>query len=611
VAGAAQAVPDVPWRLGWGPRWLDRALLAAIVAGAALWIVVGPVTKVPRHIDEGLHAVGARYFLLDPADQVARPDYYVGGWSDWGEGAYTLLYFPPAPDVLYGLSIGAFGLGPAGFGLPLLLAGLLTALALYALGRQLWDRTTGLAAAALFLWSEAALREGSQLEAEAPLTALGTLAVAAVALGTARRHWGWFAAAGAAFGAAFLLKLYMGLFPGLVTVGFLVWGLRAAPGVESRLRVLGRWAVLAGTTAAVGLSHLAWLALTRPETLSVWEFVYVRSLVERAGVAGTAPVWYYPALLYRDFAPLVVPLLWAAAELFHGRARRDADEGQRRWLVGTTAASILALFAFSKKESAYLYPLVPFVVLFAGRGLTGLARFAAAPDRRPRALLAGAALCVAAVAGLVGLWLVGFRPTGLDLPFLVLHTVTVGALGAAFVWWRRGRTARAPRLAVAVVAGAALAWGAAAGVDIIAAHASEPLRAQARLLSADPARVEVARPPDAGSATPTFVSTYWQPLSAFLWQNGRPWYWDADGERPWRAQALGLEPSVRFFQIDKEYRWCSGCPPTPVHHAEVLAWLRRTADDLTPQLEAELGRPIGTFVFRRRPTDAAQAGAEP
>jgi len=601
------APPDVPWRLGWGPRWLDRWLLAVCATGALVWVVVNPVTKLPRHIDEGLHLVSARYFVLDPGEHVARPEYYVGGWPDWREGAHSLLHFPPTPDILYGLSIGAFGLNSVGFGLPLLVAGLLTALGLYGLGRQLWDRTTGLAAAALFLWSAAALREGSQLEAEPHVTALGVLGVAAVALGTARRHWGWFAAAGAAFGLAFLFKTFMGLFPGLVTLGFLVAGLRT----DRPWRVIGRWGVLAVAAAVVGLSHLGWVALTHPEDLATWEFVYLRTFWERAGVAGGTPLWYYPGVLYRDFAALVVPLLWAAAELFHGRARRDVDEQQRRWLVGTTALGVLALFAFSKKESSYLYPLVPFVLLFAGRGLTSLVRFAVAPDRRPRALLLSAALCVAAIGGLFALWAGGFRAKGFDGHFVLLHTVAMGALAVGLVYWRRAASDRAPRVATAVVAGAALAWGGIAAVRLVEEYAREPLRAQARVLAADPSVVDEARPPGVGSAARTFVSSYWQPLSAFLWQGGRPWYWRTDGERPWGEQALGLEPTVQFFQIDKEYRWCSGCPPTPQIHADVLDWLRLTADDITPQVEASLGQPIGTYVFRRRATAATSAEGTP
>lgn len=596
--------PDVPWRLGWGPTWLDRALVALLLGGVLVWIVVGPITKCPRHIDEGLHAVAARFFLLDPSEHVARPDYHVGGWLDWKEGAQALLLFPPVPDAVYGLSIGLFGLNSVGFGAPLLLAGLLTALALFLLGRRLWDRTTGLAAAALFLWSAAGIREGSQLEAEPFVAALGALAVALVAEGTARRRWWWFAASGAAFGGAFLMKLYMGLFPGFVALGFFVRSFR-----EDRfLRVVGRWGLLLLVTAFVGCVHLLYVAIAHPDDLAVWQFVYLRSLVERAGVPGDAPIWYYPGVLYRDYAAFVIPFLWATFEFIRGWRRRDADESARRWLYATTFLGFAALFAFSKKESAYLFPLAPFLLLLTGRGFVGLARFAIDPKWRPRALWLGAIVCLIAVVAILVAWFSDFRTTGFDGLFVLLHTVAFVTLAAALLYWRVGPPRVPARIAVTVLAAVAVAWGGVSAVHVIRDHRNAPLQATAEALLDDPRVADEARPPDGGDRTETFVSSYWQPLSVFLWQRGRPWYWGGDRDRPWEEQALRLSPTIRFFQIDREYRSCDGCPPTPGTHAAILDWLRRNAEDVTSPVEASVGRPLRTYVFRRRAVAANHRG---
>lgn len=574
-------------------RWVRGFLLVALASGILAWVIVDPLTKVPIQIDEGHHSVGARYVLLD-SSYLVRPELFVGGHEDWTEGARSLMTFPPTANGVFAASLAAFGLGPLGFGLPLFLAGMIVAFSLFLLGRRLFDPWTGVAAAALFLWSAAGLREGSQFECEPFVAAFGTLGLALVAEGTGRRHWGWFAAAGASFGAAFLFKLWIGFAAGVVAIAFLVEGWRE----DRPARVIGRWAVLALVTVIVSSAHLVVIAILQPEDLATWGYVYFRTIFERLGHEGSRSLVYYPAILYRDMFVLAVPLGAFAAERFGRRTDKTPAEVGRRWFVVLLAVALVAIAVFSKKESAYIYPLMPLLTLLGARGVTSLFEAARRPATRPRSvLLWTGVLAVLAAAGMMLFLQRRVLAEWLSPPFVIFHTAVAGLAALAALGWavreEVGRVAAALLLVIAV------SGGGFAGANLVRSHLEDPLRPVASALAADPRAPSEPRPAGPGQREPTYVSSYWHPLSAFLWERGRPWFFEDEVRRTWQEQLASLSPRVRFFQLDREYRTCTGCPPSPQVHAEIVAWLRATMVDVTPQLEHATGRRSTTLVFRR------------
>ena len=271
------------------------------------------------------------------------------------------------------------------------------------------------------------------------------------------------------------------------------------------------------------------------------------------------------------------------------------------WLLALTALSLVAMSVIARKESAYLYPLVPIVSLIAARGIVlalGDTSSGDSPLELPRRALGAAGLICFFLCGLVlVVWLLGVQLRGFDAHFVVNHTVAMALVGGACLLWRVARQPRTARVAVFTLLLVPMAWGASAAVRQVRWHLDEPVTPVAEALAQRPGVLRRAEPPDAGDPRPSFVSSYWHPMSAYVWERGRPWYWSADAGKSWDQQVLALEPSLRFYQIEREFRPCHGCPPDAPTHAAIVAWLRTRMVDITPALEARAGRRLSTFVF--------------
>lgn len=564
------------------------ALLILIALGGALWLALLPGSKIPVFADEGQHLVGARHILLDP-HFLLRHHRYVGGHQDWPLMARTYWTYPPTIDALYAGSLGAFGMGSLGLGLPLLAAALVTALSVGYAAARLAGGDTALVAVALLLWSRAAVDQGILIECEPFVAALGAVAVAAAIRGALGGRAAWFAAAGALLGAGFLFKLWL-VFPAVLMVGgALLAGVLPREGWGG---ALAKGGLISLGFALVGGAHLVLIAVATPADLPLWREVYLGSLTRVAPAGEVQPLWYYGGVLYRDLCVLALPLLVAAASLLRpGRASVE-----RRVLQGlglATVASLALLTVAGRKESLYAYPLTPALVVLAAVGMRGIV--SAAEGLSPTAWRGSLGLVAAASVGSAGLIAalgrVGAAPSILTPAFVVAHGAVMALAAAAMVAFGLWRS-RPGALAAALVGLGAL-WGGIEAAGHLAEQRADPITPVATYF----AGIQAATPPGPGDPRDAFVSTDWLPMSFYTWIRGRPWV--DGGAASWEQIVTGLGEELRWFQIDKVYQPRLGAPPDPQTHARLVQWLRANLVDVTPEIEAQAGRPLSTWVFVR------------
>jgi len=583
-------------------RWIGprgrMALAAALALGAAAWIAVAPATKQPFTVDEGQHAIGARHILLD-TKYLERQQRYVGGHEDWEHEARTYWSYPPAVDAIYAVSIGTFGMTPLAHGLPLLLCLLIAAGALLSIARDLYDRDTALVAVTLFVWSQAAFGRGTMMEAEPFVTAFTTASIACGVRGTMRRSAGWWIAAGALAGAAFLMKLWLAWNAVLPLIGLLALVHGRAYGARSTLL---RAAACAATFVAVASAHLLFVAIAAPRDVGLWWIAYLGPLTRVAPHASQQPIWFYAASFYRELAPLALPLVIFAVTLWRG-ARSEIDRERAtaaRVLASCALLSIAILTASDRKESLYAYPVAPLAMLFAAAGIAALVRGEWLESERARRTASAAvgALMLVATALVLVVWRAHALPTVATSDLALVHTIVIGGAGAAILLFGAAR----PRGALlgALVIALATVWGASEGRAVLARNLDDPTAPVARYFAPDEVR---AAPPAMGARRDVFVSTYWLPVGYRTWTRGRSWYSESGEE------VRLSDPSLRWFQIDKRFEPKVGALPDATEHARVLARLRREMRDVTSAIERREGHRIPTYVFVRREETASRAGS--
>ncbi len=431
------------------PRRIDWALLAIVLAGLA---VRGAFISLPRMArwDEAS-------YLTIAGNLLAGRGYseLLGAWD---------VHQPPMISLLAagGLALKLPLASAAAIPAHLLLGGLVV-LPLYALGRAIYDRRTGLLAALLAAFYPALavspLYWGSMTEPPYLLFILSGLYVTyrcGLALSRGSRPWGWAAPMGLAFGLGYLTRPESLLFLAVMLVYLgLVWLFGGPP----RLRGLGRLAGAAGialaTLALTALPYLLhlhratgrWVLSGKAGTRmdSSWAFVNRRQALHDQATAtldssGRETLWLSPEALDRSISG------WIAADpqRFATLVRRNLRD------------SVAVLFGRELFQ--------PWLALLVLLGLAG------APWTRAR--LRGQALLLLAVTPLASLWMVFIEPRFMVV-YLAISLVWAGAglaqltrwasgtvdaaLGGSGAGWRGGLS-RAAAVLPAALAVAAMVW---------------------------------------------------------------------------------------------------------------------------------------------------------
>jgi 4-amino-4-deoxy-L-arabinose transferase-like glycosyltransferase len=562
---------------------------ATLAAGILMWLLVGPMTKVPLWGDEGQHLNGARHVLLS-RDRWFRPVFDPSDSGGWTAAEVENCHFPPALISIYAVSMAVLGSGSVAMGAPVFLAHLIAGAGLYFLCRRLFGTPTASLAVILWIWAPVGFRRGSQIMAEPFLVALGVAALALIAESMHRRSRLLASAGGVCLGLAFLMKLWMvGPFV-LMALGMLLGGQRG-----ERLRLVAP--MLAGGLAAGGL-HLGIIALVAPDLVSTWTTIYFDLVLSRLhpvahSKASVGPIWHYLPILYRDYWPLILPLAAFVGGLVHRRSPSWRDRVARNLFVGAVAGLVI-LSIYESKTPLYVYFLAPVLTLSAARGLALAAEAQAAADPSTRrwlgvALIGFLLMGVAAWAG----WARGQWPAVLTTWFCVSHALAAVWLLVFILRESRLRSASV-MIGLLVVP---IAVGVVTGIETVRAHRADPVGTVAEFIAAHdgPRRPQGVR----------FVSPRWHALGFRLWQQGRPWAVDKHESLESDTLAPLASGDIEFVEIDREYQARSGSLPDAKAHQSVMTWLREHAVDVTPEIEQASGRRLNTCVFVSKNSTAA------
>ena len=357
-------------------------------------------------------------------------------------------YFPRVSGVLYADKPPVFfwliasfywltGSLRVAFLLPSLLAALGSLWLVYDLGARLWDRRTGLYAAALLLVTLQFALQARTAQIDAVLTFWTTLGLYGLC-----RHlllgpqWRWYLAGFAAAGAGVITK-GVGILPLLV---FIPWALARIRGWNALPRTRGGWRWAAGPIAMLAVIG-SWLApmvvlvhLSGDPSYDAYrdEILFRQTAVRYADAwHHIKPFWYYVVEVIPVFwLPLSLALPWLIPAW-----RRDLREGDARLLLllGWIALVVLFFSVSPGKRGVYLLPAVPALALAAAPH----ARALLARPGVQRAGFAVLALFVAAL-GLALLYFAAIAPEkGLALAekYEVAPWTFLGVLCAAGTAW--------------------------------------------------------------------------------------------------------------------------------------------------------------------------------
>ena len=332
----------------------SRTLPAVALLLAALYLSVGLGMRDPWPPDE------PRYVL------VAQEMVDSGKWFLPTRGGELYPDKPPlfmwTEAVVYTMS-GSIRLA---FLLPSLLAGLGTLWLVYACGRDLWDRRTGLIAATLLFCTFQFLKQTSGGQIDALLCLWTTLA----ATGFLRHYLRgpapfWLCLAALACGLGVITK-GVGFLPVLfVPIAMLYRRIGHAPGaITPAMPASWRWAAV----GAFLLPLLAWvvplLLLSRhdPAIAAYRDNILLHQTVDRYSTpwGHFHPFWYY---LVR-----VIPLNWMSLSPLALFALphwwRTARSEPRFWLPLAWVALVIVFFSASPaKRDIYIYPALPLLAL--------------------------------------------------------------------------------------------------------------------------------------------------------------------------------------------------------------------------------------------------------
>jgi 4-amino-4-deoxy-L-arabinose transferase-like glycosyltransferase len=399
------------------------------------------------------------------------------------------------PALLYWLQIAGaelFGVNEWAARFPSALAALLAALAVYELGRQMFDVRTGLLAAVVMLTSICVLGAAHFANPDALLLAFTTLSLALFWHDYRTGGRGWLVGSAVAAGVAVLAKGPVGvLLPGAVVVLFLLWQRHLRRLCDLRLP----GAILAFLLVAV--PWYVWVAL---ETKGAWlRGFWFNHHVKRTFTSmenHSGPPYYYVLVLLAGLAPWSIFLWPTIRHTFDRfRASRKADPSSHeqaalRFLTVWFAVYFIPFSLVRTKLPNYILPAYPAAALLTAHLLERWRRGEAiVPAWQVRFSLASMALTGVAVAA--GLLLAG---GAVEVPRLHDRTFPgmtawagIGAVlvaGAAVAWRQFERGARGG-LILTVVASAVLFAGPLAGWAVQEVEVRKAARPLARALPAD------------------------------------------------------------------------------------------------------------------------------
>ena len=330
----------------------------------------------------GLRLLITRGLWIDEATSVTQAQMPFGAML---HDLRTTDVHPPLYFALLWLDVRVFGVGELAVRLPSILAGALLVPALYATGRDLYDRRAGLAAAALAVIAPQAIWYSQEARMYALFMLLAVLAVwgQARALRSGRaRDWTLYTAATVAL---LWTQYFSILLIALQQAAFVAIALRRGP---ARRRLLRAWAA----SAAVFVILVAPLAAfayrqfevnqasgrgfgsTPSQTAAAIAGEHHLSLYEFLANAVWA-VWGYHA----DATMVDLVALWPLAILLTLFLLGRGWSQTSTLLVAIALLPALALFAIGQSKSdlfdlRYFIGSVPAALLLAGRGLTAWSR---------------------------------------------------------------------------------------------------------------------------------------------------------------------------------------------------------------------------------------------
>jgi 4-amino-4-deoxy-L-arabinose transferase-like glycosyltransferase len=356
---------------GWVERWFRlgshterdvRLDLFWILGFGLLLIATGIGLRDPWPADEPRFALIAR-------DMVAS-----GEWLLPRVGGDIYGDKPPLFFWLMGLSLLATGCMRIAFLLPSLLSGLACLVLVYDIGRRLWNRESGLAAALSLLLTIQFVWQMRQAQIDATLLFWVVLSLYGLLrhllLGPA---WGWYALGWAAAGFGVITK-GVGFLPLLILIPF---ALLRSPGWSPRVQgtrvvpwLIGPLAFVAAVSTWLVPMLLA--ANADPSLAAYRDEILFRQTVGRYTDAWhhREPFWYFiveviPGL----WLPLTLLLPWLVPLFRNAWRARDL----RIVLPVTWVVLVVLFFSFSSgKRGVYVLPALPALALATGPYLPGL-----------------------------------------------------------------------------------------------------------------------------------------------------------------------------------------------------------------------------------------------
>lgn len=320
----------------------------------------------------GLLLIATGIGLRDPwpADEprfalVVRDMVATGEWLLPRVGGDVYADKPPLYFWLMGVALLATGSLRIAFLLPSLLSGLACLVMIYDLGRRLWNRETGLAAALALLFTIQFVWQVRQAQIDATLLFWCVLSLYGLLrhllLGPA---WTWYAIGWAAAGFGVITK-GVGFLPLLLLIPFAILrGERWAPRTRNTRAAL--WAI--GPPAFL-VAVATWLvpmllAANADPTLAAYrDEILFRQTVDRYASAWhhREPFWYFIVQVIPGlWLPLTLLLPWLVPQWRKAWQGRDL----RIALLLSWVALVILFFSFSTgKRGVYILPALPAVAL--------------------------------------------------------------------------------------------------------------------------------------------------------------------------------------------------------------------------------------------------------
>lgn len=449
--------------------------------------------------------------LFDPDEgRYAEIPREMASGGDWVIPRLNGLVYLEKPPLQYWLTALTFrGFGENEFTARLCtgLAGYLTLVAVFVVGRGLWGADAGIRAVLFTGASTLFVLLGHQLTLDMLLSFWLTAALGCFLLAQARREsdrWrAWMLGCWASMALAMLTKGLIGVLIPAATLGvYMLWQRDWA--LLRRLNL--RWGL--PLFAAIGAPWFVLAARANPQFL---HFFFIREHFQRFLTPiehRTEPWWFFIPVLIVGIMPWLPQAMRALVAVLADRAPRGRFDAAR--LLWIWCVFVLVFFSFSDaKLIPYILPVVPALALLCAGQHAGYGR---------ASLLSGALLSLAASLGLLayasGLWSSSGSRELLQLirPVLIWTCVLL-ALGAVLctVHALKGRS-------LAALAALTGCWFLATGTILIAA-----IPAQGLFSSKDVAEVLRLQAPDADATgsfapIPIFAVQWYQQSVAFYLQ---------------------------------------------------------------------------------------------